>query len=121
MPSPAPLLFTPAETGWTLRRSKRREDQRHVPYLALRDLFGAIGLGDYHTPVAETARAVAEHCAALARERPLALIVEDAQWADRASLKVLAHLARCNLPLLLVLAARPHAGDGTPDLGAIFA
>jgi hypothetical protein len=113
-------LFTPAPTGWTLRRSRRREDQRFVPYVALRDLFGAIELGDHETPVAETARAVAAHCETI--ERPLALIVEDAQWTDRASLKVLAHLARCNLPLLLVLAARPHTGDGTtPDLGAIFA
>lgn len=121
MLSPAPLLFTPAPTGWTLRRSRRREDQRFVPYVALRDLFGAIELGDHDTPVAATARAVAAHCETIAGERPLALIVEDAQWTDRASLKVLAHLARSNLPVLLVLAARPHTGGSTPDLGAIFA
>ena len=45
-------------------------------------------------------------CETITAERPLALLVENAQWTDRASLKVLAHLARCNLPLLLVLAPR---------------
>lgn len=92
-----------------------------MPYLALRDLFGDIPLGDLDTPVAETARSVAEHVEAITAERPLALLVENAQWTDRASLKVLAHLARRNLPLLLVLSAGPHPGDSTPDLGAIFA
>lgn len=121
MPSPSPLLLAPARKGWTLHRSTRREDQRYLPYRALRDLFGDIPLGDFDTPVAETARSVAEHCEALTAERPLALLVENAQWTDRASLKVLAHLARGNLPLLLVLAAGPHAGESTPDLRAIFA
>jgi len=121
VPSPAPLLLSPARKGWTLRRSTRREDQRYVPYLALRDLFGDIGLGDLDTPVAETARSVAEHVETLTAERPLALLVENAHWTDRASLKVLAHLARCNLPLLLVLSGDRPAGDSTPDLNAIFA
>ena len=47
-------------------------------------------------------------CAELAAEQPLALIVDDAQWADRLSLEVLAYLARRveDLPLLIVLATR---------------
>jgi hypothetical protein len=114
-------LLSPARKGWTLRRSTRREDQRHLPYRALIDLFGDVPLGDYDTPVADTARSLAAHCAAITAERPLALLVENAQWTDRASLKVLAHLARCNLPLLLVLAATPRTGENTPDLRAIFA
>ena len=33
-------------------------------------------------------------CSALAERRPLALVVDDAQWADRSSLEVLSYLAR---------------------------
>lgn len=46
--------------------------------------------------------------AALARERPVALVVDDLHWADAASLRWLAHLARRldELPVLIVSAAR---------------
>ena len=42
-------------------------------------------------------------CSALAERRPLVLVVDDAQWADRSSLEVLAYLARRidDLPLLI--------------------
>jgi DNA-binding CsgD family transcriptional regulator len=55
-------------------------------------------------------------CSALAAVRPLALVVDDAQWADRASLEALSYVARRSeeLQLLLVLAARgddPHAAS----------
>jgi DNA-binding CsgD family transcriptional regulator len=49
---------------------------------------------------------------AAAARAPVALLVDDAQWADRDSLAALAHLARraAEAPVLLVLAARPgHA------------
>jgi DNA-binding CsgD family transcriptional regulator len=53
-------------------------------------------------------------CSAIAEQRPLALVVDDAHWSDRASLEVLAYLARRveDLPLLILVAARagyPHA------------
>ena len=53
------------------------------------------------------AHAIIWLCARIARERPLALIVDDAQWADRASLRSLAYLARRieDLPVLLILGA----------------
>jgi len=63
-------------------------------------------------PGADGAMAVAHSvlwlCAALAEKRPLALVVDDAQWADRSSLEVLAYLARRidDLPLLIAVAAR---------------
>ena len=47
-------------------------------------------------------------CSALAERRPLALVVDDAQWADRSSLEVLSYLARRveDLPLLILVGAR---------------
>jgi DNA-binding CsgD family transcriptional regulator/tetratricopeptide (TPR) repeat protein len=57
-------------------------------------------------------------CAALAETRPLALVVDDAQWADRSSLEVLSYLARRvdDLPLLIVIGARADAPDAATDL-----
>ena len=59
-------------------------------------------------------------CAALAERRPLALVVDDAQWADRSSLEVLAYLARRidDLPLLIAVGARaddPRAAVGPAE------
>ena len=110
--------------GWLTRAPSASASQRHVPYAAIRDLFDpAPALLDApERPIAETALALGRHCAALAGHAPVALLVDDAQWADRASLKVLAHLASRtgDLPLLVVLATRPHAGDARPDVPTIF-
>jgi DNA-binding CsgD family transcriptional regulator len=56
----------------------------------------------------------------LADDRPLALLVDDAQWADGASLGALAHLAHRldGLPVALVVAARPE--ERTPALHAVL-
>src|SRR4051794_28437853 len=53
--------------------------------------------------------------AELSREQPLALIVDDAQWADDWSLATLSHLARRvdEVPLLILVAYRP--GDPRAD------
>ncbi len=73
-------------------------------------------------PGADGAMAVAHSvlwlCAALAEKRPLALVVDDAQWADRSSLEVLSYLARRvdDLPLLIVIGARADAPDAATDL-----
>jgi DNA-binding CsgD family transcriptional regulator/tetratricopeptide (TPR) repeat protein len=50
----------------------------------------------------------------LARGRPLALLVDDAHWADGASLRFLAYLGNrlSRVPLLLVVAARPLGEPG---------
>ena len=55
---------------------------------------------------------------AMADERPLALVVDDAHWADRPSLEVLAYLARraAEIALLIVLAARADDPDAASDL-----
>jgi len=57
-------------------------------------------------------------CSALGDERPLALVVDDAQWADRSSLEVLSYLARrvTDVPLLIVVGARADDPDAPSDL-----
>ena len=57
-------------------------------------------------------------CAAIAETRPLALVVDDAQWADRSSLEVLAYLARRidDLPLLIAVGARGDDPRAPSDL-----
>ena len=57
-------------------------------------------------------------CSAIAERRPLALVVDDAQWADRASLEVLSYLARRveDLPLLILIGARADDPDAASDL-----
>ena len=57
-------------------------------------------------------------CSNLAREQPLALLIDDAQWADEASLAFLGFLARRldELPVLLVLALRPVDLDAAEAL-----
>jgi len=51
-------------------------------------------------------------CANLASERPLLVVVDDAHWADAASVAFLSYLARRieGLPVLVVYAARPGEG-----------
>ena len=57
-------------------------------------------------------------CSALAEERPLALVIDDAHWADRSSLVVLAYLARriSDVPMLIVVGARADDPDAESDL-----
>ena len=57
-------------------------------------------------------------CANLAGRRPLLVAVDDAHWADAASLRALAYLSRRveELPLLLVSAARPAREDDRAEL-----
>ena len=59
-------------------------------------------------------------CANLATEQPLLLAVDDAQWADEASLRFLGVLARRldTLPALVVLAQRPGPPGALAELAA---
>ena len=58
-------------------------------------------------------------CANLAQDEPLLLAVDDAHWADAASLRVLAYLARRldELPVVLVCATRP--AEPTPQAALV--
>jgi class 3 adenylate cyclase/tetratricopeptide (TPR) repeat protein len=57
---------------------------------------------------------------ALAGEGPLVLVVEDAHWADAELLAFLGHLVEWaeNVPLLLVVTARPEFASKAPEFGA---
>ena len=78
-------------------------------------LQGVVPGGEATMPVAHS---VLWLCASLAERRPLVLLVDDAQWADRSSLEVLSYLARRveDLPLLIVVAARTEDPDAASDL-----
>lgn len=59
----------------------------------------------------------------LAEQRPVALVVDDAHWADGASLRFFAYLGGRleGLPLLLVLAARPPGEPGSVPVASRLA
>ena len=59
----------------------------------------------------------------LARRRPLALLVDDAHWADGASLRFLAYLGNRlgRVPVLLVVAARPAGEPGGARVAELLA
>lgn len=56
----------------------------------------------------------------LTEHDPLMLVVDDAHWADRPSLRFLAYLARrlSGLALLLIVAMRPHEPGGQGDVAS---
>ena len=59
---------------------------------------------------------------AAARRRPLLLIIDDAHWADDATLELVQALARGELeaPITLVVLARPELLERRPQLGRAF-
>lgn len=73
-------------------------------------------------PVTEPAHAVLHGlywlCANLADERPVALLVDDLHWGDRASLRFLEYLARRleGVPLLVIGTTRPGEPGADQDL-----
>ncbi|HEX6022726.1 MAG TPA: AAA family ATPase, partial [Solirubrobacter sp.] len=99
------------DAGYLVRRAAPAPLERHFPYGVVRALLEApLGtrLDDAGTDSVEFAHNLLWLCTELAAEHPLALLVDDAQWADRLSLEVLAYLARRagDLALLIVVATR---------------
>jgi DNA-binding CsgD family transcriptional regulator len=133
-----------AAAGCDVRRAAPGPFERHFPYGVIRTLLetplraasererermlqGAAGdagrllLGERVPDGDETtmvAHSIFWLCSALAATRPLVLVVDDAQWSDRASLEVLAYLARRieQLPILIAVAARGDDPDAPSDL-----
>ena len=133
-----------AEAGCRVRRAAPGPLERHFGFGVVRALLegalrdvsderrarlmegaaapaGALLL-DGAMPGADATMAIAHSvlwlCSALADEAPLMLVVDDAHWADRPSLEVLAYLARriADLPLLIAIGARADDPDSASDL-----
>jgi len=133
-----------ADAGCLVRRAAPGPLERHFPFGVIRSLFeaplhdasaeerarlldgaaapagelllrGAVPGGDATMLMAHSLLWL---CAALADRGPLALVVDDAQWADRPSLKVLTYLARRveDLPLLIAAGARADDPGAATDL-----
>ncbi|MER5519896.1 AAA family ATPase [Streptomyces sp. NPDC002763] len=73
-----------------------------------RPVFGDTPVGEGSATMGAVVHGLYWLCANLADHGPLLLAVDDAHWADEASLRFLSHLARrvTDLPVLLVLATR---------------
>ena len=75
-----------------------------------------LGLGDENAPAEEIQWAVRRFFEAIASERPLALLVDDLQWAEPALVGLLEHVLDLGHgPLLLVTIARPELEEGHAD------
>ena len=95
------------DAGYLVRRAAPAPLECHFSSGVLRALLEApLGarLDDAGADSTQFAHEVLWLCSELAAQQPLALIVDDAQWADQLSLEVLAYLARRveDLPLLIV-------------------
>jgi class 3 adenylate cyclase/DNA-binding CsgD family transcriptional regulator len=66
---------------------------------------------------------VSEAVTALARERPLALLIDDLQWADEDSIRLVRYLVRTltSLPIFMLLATRPHFESATSGAANLIA
>src|SRR5262249_31904471 len=133
-----------ARAGCTVRRAAPGPLERHFPFGVVRALFeaplrdatederaalldgAAAGAGALlldGAPPAAPGTALLAHsllrlCSAMPAQAPLALIIDDAPWADRSSLVVLAYLARriADVPLLIALGSRADDPDAESDL-----
>src|SRR4051812_24078997 len=101
-----------ADAGCALRRAAPGPLERELPLGVVRGLFAGAEPGEAATTT--MADRLLWLCAALAFERPLVLLVDDAQWADRTSLELLTYVARRSedVPVLIVVAVR--SGDSAP-------
>jgi class 3 adenylate cyclase/DNA-binding CsgD family transcriptional regulator len=66
---------------------------------------------------------VANAFAALARERPLALLIDDIQWADEESIRLIRYLVRtlASVPIFMLIATRPHSDRSTGGASNLIA
>ena len=87
--------------------------------IALR-VLGAIGLSDESAQAGETFWAVRRLFEAVARERTLVVLVEDAHWADPTLLDLLEYVLAFSsgFPILLVCLARPELLESRPAWAA---
>jgi class 3 adenylate cyclase/predicted ATPase len=77
---------------------------------------GAVGLSTTSAPTAETNWAVRKLFEALARHRPLVVVLDDLHWAEPTFLDLVEHVVGStrDIPLLVVCLARPELLDARP-------
>ena len=90
------------DAGFAVRSATAAEHERNLPFAVFADALD-LEVGD--TPLHGAVRALLE-----AQTQPLALVLDDVQWADEASLELLGWLLRRppTAPLLIALAVRPQ-------------
>ena len=93
--------------GVSVRTAAADETSRHRPWAVAAGLFPEVPLADAGPDPIGTALDVLERAAAV---NPVALMADDAHWADDASLDLLGAVARRarTLGVLLVTSTRPH-------------
>jgi DNA-binding CsgD family transcriptional regulator len=132
------------DAGMTVLRATAGELEMDLAYGVVRQLFAALGSeartdAELWEGAAALARPVVDPgaplpagrvdqfavlhglfwlCASVAQRSALALVVDDAHWADRSSLRWLVYLARRvgDLPVAVVVARRPPAGADAQDV-----
>jgi class 3 adenylate cyclase/tetratricopeptide (TPR) repeat protein len=79
-------------------------------------IAGAVGLSPTSAPTAETNWAVRKLFEALARRRPLVVVLDDLHWAEPTFLDLVEHVVGSarDVPLLVVGLARPELLDARP-------
>jgi class 3 adenylate cyclase/tetratricopeptide (TPR) repeat protein len=92
--------------------------EEHAAFVA-EGLAGMAGTDGQTASREEVPWAVRRLFEALARGRPLIVVVDDLHWADPALLDLLEHVARfaSDAPILIVGTARPELLDDRPDWG----
>ena len=104
-----------------------------APYLPFNDVFAQLGLQAPATP-AESGHGISSedkllHFSAIASalqkyaaRRPLAIVIEDIQWADDASIELIHHLGHAlrKARVLLVLSCRSDALQQMPNLSSLI-
>jgi class 3 adenylate cyclase/tetratricopeptide (TPR) repeat protein len=94
------------------------EGEEHAAFVA-EGLAGMAGTAGQTASREEVPWAVRRLFEALARRRPLIVVVDDLHWAEPALLDLLEHVARFarDAPILIVGIARPELLDDRPDWG----
>jgi class 3 adenylate cyclase/tetratricopeptide (TPR) repeat protein len=129
------LSYGEGITYWPLQEIVRALASGSDPLTALRQLLGPEEKGAVAAELVATAAGLAESPAtreeifwavrrlfeALARRRPLVVVLEDAHWAERTLLDLVEHVVRGtrDAPLLLVCLARPDLVDSHPGFGEL--
>ena len=98
---------------------RRLAPDPRAPLLADR-VMQAAGLAEATAPREDLTAAVRDMLSALARERPVVLVMEDLHWADPALLDLIEHLLEhaAGTPLMLVCLARRELLEAASRVGA---